>query len=62
MVYLKLKYWILSQPYLIQKSIYALNALTPVSDQDRISSYNINQIRDDNRVKYEFGDNEMIQY
>ena len=33
-----------------------------MSDQDRISSYNINQIRDDNRVKYEFGDNNMIQY
>ena len=33
-----------------------------MSDQIRISSYNINQIRDDNQVKYEFGDNKMIQY
>ena len=34
-----------------------LNPLTPMSDQDRISPYNINQIRDETKEKYQFGDN-----
>ena len=36
-----------------------LNPLTPMSDQDRISPYNINinQIGDENEEKYEFGNN-----
>ena len=37
-----------------------------MSDQDRISSlqyqYNINQISDENKEKYQFGDNQLIQY
>ena len=33
-----------------------------MSDQDRISPYNINQISDENKEKYQFGDNELIQY
>ena len=35
----------------------ALNLLTPMSDQDRISPYNINKISDKNKEKYQFGDN-----
>ena len=31
--------------------------LTPVSDQERIFPYNINQIGDENKDKYQFGDN-----
>ena len=38
------------------------NPLTPMSDQDRISPYNINQISDENKEKYQFGDNELIQH
>ena len=33
-----------------------------MSDQDRISPYNINQISDENKEKYQFGDNQLIQY
>ena len=33
-----------------------------MSDQDRISPYNINQISDENKEKYQFGDNKLIQY
>ena len=33
-----------------------------MSDQDRISPYNINQIRDENKGKYQFEDNLLIQY
>ena len=33
-----------------------------MSDQDRISPYNINQISDENKEKFQFGDNELIQY
>ena len=37
-----------------------------MSDQDRISplqyQYNINQISDENKEKYQFGDNQLIQY
>ena len=33
-----------------------------MSDQDRISPYNINQISDENKEKYQFGDNNLIQY
>ena len=41
--------------------------LTSMSDQDRISPYNINnydinQISDENKEKYQFGDNLLIQY
>ena len=32
-----------------------------MSDQDRISLYNINQLSDKNREKYQFGD-KLIQY
>ena len=31
--------------------------LTPMSDQDRIPPYNINQISDENKEKCQFGDN-----
>ena len=33
------------------------NPLTHMSDQDRISPYNINQINDLNKEKYQFWDN-----
>ena len=33
-----------------------VNPLTPMSDQDRISPYNINQKSDENKYKYQFGD------
>ena len=33
-----------------------------MNDQDRISPYNINQISDENKEKYEDGDNWSIQY
>ena len=33
-----------------------LNLLTPMSDQDRISPYNITQISDENKEKYQLGD------
>ena len=42
------------------------NLSTPMSDQDRISpynmKYNINQITDENREKYQFEDNKLILY
>ena len=34
-----------------------VNPLTPMSDKDRIFPHNINQKRDENRDKYQFGDN-----
>ena len=39
-----------------------LNPLTPMRDQDRISPYNIKQISDENKEKYQFGDISLIQY
>ena len=35
-----------------------------MSNQDRVSpyQYDINQISDENREKYQFGDNKLIQY
>ena len=33
-----------------------------MSDQDRISPYNINQLSDKNKEKYQIGDNQLIQY
>ena len=46
--------------------IIIINPLTPMSDQDRISPHNINtknnQISDENKEKYQFGDNKLIQY
>ena len=33
-----------------------INPLTPVNDEDRISPYNINQISDENKEKYQFVD------
>ena len=33
-----------------------------MSDQDRVSPYNINQTSDENEEKYQFGDNKLIQY
>ena len=33
-----------------------------MSDQDRISPYNINQKSDENKEKYQFGDNKLIKY
>ena len=38
-----------------------VNPLTPMSDQERIfldnNQYNINQVSDENKDKYQFGDN-----
>ena len=45
-----------------------VNPLTPMSDQDRTSPYNINininvnQTSDENTEKYQFGDDKLIQY
>ena len=36
--------------------------LTPTSDQDRISPYNIKQKSDENEEKYHLGDYKLIQY
>ena len=33
-----------------------------MNDQDRISPNNINQISDENKEKYQYGDNWLIQY
>ena len=33
------------------------NPLTPMKDQDRISSFNVNQMSDENKEKYQIGDN-----
>ena len=33
-----------------------------MNDQDRISPYNINQTSDENKEKYQYGDNWLIQY
>ena len=46
---------------LIGKKQTLVNPLIPMSDQDSISplqhQYNINQISDENKEKYQFGDN-----
>ena len=39
-----------------------VNPLTPRSDQDRISPYNIKQTSDENKEKYQLGDYKLIQY
>ena len=41
---------------------HSFNLLTPMSDQDRIPPYNIKHRRDENKVKYQLGDNWLIQY
>ena len=33
-----------------------------MNDQDRISPYNINKISDENKEKYQYGDNWSIEY
>ena len=38
------------------------NPLTPISDQEKISPYNIKQTSDENKEKYHLGDYQMIQY
>ena len=46
----------------------SFNPLTPMSDEWSRENYplqyqyNINQISDENKEKYQFGDNESIQY
>ena len=40
----------------------ALNPLTPMSDQDIISPYNIKETSDENKEKYQLGDYKLIQY
>ena len=39
-----------------------VNPLTPMSNQDRISPYNIKQTSDENKEKYKLGDYKLIQY
>ena len=39
-----------------------VNPLTPISDQDRISPYNIKQKSDENKEKFQLGDYKLIQY
>ena len=43
---------------------FSIAPLTSMSNQDRVSpyQYDINQISDENREKYQFGDNKLIQY
>ena len=38
------------------------NPLTPMSDQDRISPYNIKEKSDENEEKYKLGDYKLIQH
>ena len=38
------------------------NPSIPMSDQDRISPYNIKQTSDENKEKYQLGDYKLIQY
>ena len=33
-----------------------------MNDQDRISPYNINKISDENKEKYQYGDNSLIKH
>ena len=45
------------------KFLLQFNPLTPMSDQERISPYNINTISsDENKEKYQLGDCKLIQY
>ena len=44
------------------KSDSCFNPLTLMSDQDRISPYNIKQTSDENKEKYQLGDYKLIQY
>ena len=54
--FIKIKYFRL-------KFLLWFNPLTPMSDQDRISPYNINTISsDENKEKYQSGDCKLIQY
>ena len=45
--------------------VIEVNPLSPMSDRDRISplqyQYNINQMWDNNKEKYHFRDNKLIQ-
>ena len=38
-----------------------INPLTPMSDQDRISPYNIKQTSDESKEKYKLGDYKLVQ-
>ena len=38
----------------------SVNPLTSISDQDRISPYNINQTSNENKEKYQLGDYKVI--
>ena len=40
----------------------AFNPLTPMSDQDRTSPYNIKQTSNENKEKYQSRDCKLIQY
>ena len=42
---------------LLKLVMVSFNPLTPTSDQDRISPYNLKQTSDENKEKYQFGDN-----
>ena len=53
---------IVKESYFITHSLLTtLNPLAPMSDQDRLSPYNINT-SDENKESYQFGDNSLIQY
>ena len=53
---------IVKESYFITHSpLTTLNPLAPMSDQDRLSPYNINT-SDENKESYQFGDNSLIQY
>ena len=41
---------------MVKKKKMLFNLLSPMSDQDRISPYNIKQTSDENKEKYQLGD------
>ena len=47
---------------MVKKKKMLFNLLSPMSDQDRISPYNIKQTSDENKEKYQLGDYKLIQY
>ena len=42
-----------------RQTLQLINPLTPMSDRGRISPHNINQISDEDKEKYKFGDKQI---
>ena len=51
-----------SQDHPFSNCFHLFNPLTPMSDQDRISPYNIKQTSEENKGRYHLADYELIQY